>query len=137
MMPRPMLVMNRLDAERVQRLIDTCDARNRSIAEILQAELLRAEIYDPEEMPADVISMNSRVRFTELTYGNAITRTLVFPHALAETPDGLSILAPVGAALLGLRVGDTIDWLLPDGRPTRLRVDAILWQPEAAKQYHR
>ena len=136
-MPRPMLVMNRLDAERLQHLIDTCDAHNRSVAEVLQAELLRAEIYDPEEMPGDVISMNSQFRFAELIYGNAITRTLVFPHALAETPDGLSVLAPVGAALLGLRVGEAIDWLLPDGRPTRLRVDAILWQPEAAKQYHR
>lgn len=136
-MPRPMLILNRLDAERLQHLIDTCESKDRSVAEILESELARAEVFDPEEMPPNVISMNSQFRFTELTYNNVITRTLVYPHALAETPDGLSIMAPVGAALLGLRTGDAIDWLLPDGHPTRLRVDAILWQPEAARQYHR
>lgn len=136
-MSRPVITLNRLDAERLQRLVDAATDKDLAVAEALEAELERAEVLDPEEMPSDVVSMNSQVRFTELTRNSEMTRTLVYPHALAETPDGLSIMAPVGAALLGLRVGDVIDWLLPDGRPTQLRVDAILWQPEAAKQYHR
>ncbi|MEC9482565.1 MAG: nucleoside diphosphate kinase regulator [Halomonas sp.] len=135
-MPRPLLILNRLDAERLQHLIDTCPGKDRAVAEVLEAELLRAEIFEPEEMPPDVVSMNTQVRFIEMTYARAITRTLVYPHALAGTPDGLSIMAPVGAALLGLSI-DVIDWLLPDGRPTQIKVDAILWQPEAARQYHR
>ncbi|SHE40041.1 regulator of nucleoside diphosphate kinase [Modicisalibacter ilicicola DSM 19980] len=133
---RPVLVVNRLDAERLQRLIDTAAHRD-VVAEALEAELERAEVVEPEEIPADVVSMNSQVRFTELGRGTELTRTLVYPHALADTPDGLSVMAPVGAALWGLKVGETIDWELPNGRRIQLRVDAILWQPEAARQYHR
>lgn len=136
-MQRPVITLNRLDAERLQRLIDAATDKDRSVAEALEAELERAEVIEPEDMPADVVSMNSQVRFTELSRQSELTRTLVYPHALAETPDGLSIMAPVGAALLGLRVGDVIDWTLPGGQSTQLRIDAILWQPEAARQYHR
>ncbi len=136
-MQRPVITLNRLDAERLQRLIDAATDKDRSVAEALEAELERAEVLEPEDMPADVVSMNSQVRFTELSRQSELTRTLVYPHALAETPDGLSIMAPVGAALLGLRVGDVIDWTLPGGQSTQLRIDAILWQPEAARQYHR
>lgn len=136
MTQRPPLIINRLDAERLQRLIDEA-GRDRDVAEALQAELLRGEVYDPEEMPGDVVSMNSQVLFTDLARQRRIIRTLVYPRSLAETDDGISVMAPVGAALLGLRVGDVIDWPLPDGEPARLRIEAILWQPERAGQFHR
>nr|WP_298410474.1 nucleoside diphosphate kinase regulator [uncultured Halomonas sp.] len=136
-MSRPVIVVNRLDAERLQRLIDTTSHKDAAVAEALEVELERAEVMDPTEIPADVVSMNSQVRFTELSRNTQLTRTLVYPHALANTPEGLSVMAPVGAALLGLKAGETIDWSLPDGRRIQLRVDEILWQPEAAKQYHR
>nr|WP_299240616.1 nucleoside diphosphate kinase regulator [uncultured Halomonas sp.] len=136
-MSRPVIVVNRLDAERLQRLIDTTTQKDAAVAEALEVELERAEVMDPTEIPADVVSMNSQVRFTELSRNTQLTRTLVYPHALANTPEGLSVMAPVGAALLGLKAGETIDWSLPDGRRIQLRVDEILWQPEAAKQYHR
>lgn len=136
-MSRPVITLNRLDAERLQRLIDNATEKDLAVAEALEAELERAEVLEPEEMPADVVSMNSQIRFTDLSRNSALTRTLVYPHALKDTPDGLSVLAPVGAALLGLKVGDVLDWSLPDGRPAQLRIDAILWQPEAARQYHR
>lgn len=136
-MQRPVITVSRLDAERLQRLVDAAAEKDYAVAEALEVELERAEVLEPEEMPADVVSMNSRVRFTELTRNSELTRTLVYPHALADSEDGLSVMAPVGAALLGLRAGDMIDWTLPDGRTTHLRVDAILWQPEAAGQYHR
>lgn len=136
-MSRPVIVVNRLDAERLQRLIDTTSHKDAAVAEALEVELERAEVVDPAEIPADVVSMNSQVRFTELSRNAQLTRTLVYPHALADTPEGLSVMAPVGAALLGIKAGETIDWALPDGRRIQLRVDEILWQPEAAKQYHR
>ncbi|EPC00429.1 hypothetical protein L861_14240 [Litchfieldella anticariensis FP35 = DSM 16096] len=137
MQTRPDIIINRLDAERLQHLIDNAEEKDMSVATALEAELLRGEIIEPEEMPMDAVSMNSQVRFTDLSRNRQIVRTLVYPHGLSSTPDAISILAPIGAAMLGLRTGDTIDWQLPDGSVSQLRIDEILWQPEREKQYHR
>ncbi|PAU78533.1 nucleoside diphosphate kinase regulator [Halomonas salipaludis] len=137
MSSRPKIIINRLDAERLQRLIDAASDKDLAVAESLEAELERGEVVDPEQIPADVVSMNSQVQFTDLGRSRQLVRTLVYPRSLAESADGLSVMAPIGAALLGLRVGDVIDWPLPDGSETRLRIDAILWQPEREGQFHR
>lgn len=136
-MSRPSITINRLDAERLQRLIENASKNNYVIAEALELELDRCELVEPEEIPSDVVSMNSKIMFTDLSRNKQMTRTLVYPHALSENEDGLSVMAPIGAALLGLRVGDVIDWPLPGGEPVDLRIDAIVWQPEAAKQYYK
>lgn len=137
MATRPPIIINRLDAERLQRLIDEADDKDLAVARSLEEELARGEVVDPEEIPEDVVSMCSQVQFTDLDRNRQIIRTLVYPHALATTEDGISVMAPVGAALLGLRIGDTIDWPLPGGREVQLRIDAILWQPEREGQFHR
>lgn len=136
MVQRPLLIINRLDAERIERLIDDAET-GLEVAEALEAELERAEILDPEDMPADVVSMNSQVEFTDVGKNRRFTRTLVYPHSLATTEEGISVMAPVGAALLGLRVGDTIEWPLPGGQAATLRIESILWQPERQGQLHR
>jgi regulator of nucleoside diphosphate kinase len=61
----------------------------------------------------------------------------VYPHALESVPDAISVMAPIGAALIGLKVGDVIDWPLPNNTQVSLRIDAIFWQPEREKQFHR
>ena len=137
MSSRPPIIINRRDAERLQRLIDDASDKDLFVAEALEEELERGEVIDPEEIPDDVVSMNSRVQFTDLTRSRQMIRTLVYPHALATTEDGISVMAPVGAGLIGLRVGEVIDWTLPDGHQVQLRVDAVLWQPEREKQFHR
>ncbi|MGM0703234.1 MAG: nucleoside diphosphate kinase regulator [Pseudomonadota bacterium] len=137
MTSRPPIIINRLDAERLQRLIDVASGESLAVAELLEEELARGEVIDPEEIPADTVSMNSQVQFTDLTRGRQMIRTLVYPHALAATEDGISVMAPIGAALIGLRVGDVIDWPLPGGGEAQLRIDAILWQPEREGQFHR
>jgi regulator of nucleoside diphosphate kinase len=76
--------------------------------------------------------MNSRVRFVDEGSGVESEITLVFPGQADVESNRISVLAPVGSALLGLSVGDTIDWPLPTGRSRRLRVVAITYQPEAA-----
>lgn len=136
-MSRPIIIINRLDAERLQRLIDNANDKDLAVAESLDTELERGEVVEPAEIPGDVVSMNSQVQFSDLKRNKQIVRTLVYPHALAETEDGLSVMAPIGAALLGLRVGDMIDWTLPDGSEAKLRIDAVLWQPEREGQLHR
>lgn len=137
MSSRPKIIINRLDAERLQRLIDQASEKDHFVADCLEEELERGEVINPEEMPHDVVSMNSQVQFTDLARNRQMTRTLVYPHALADTEDGISVMAPIGAGLIGLRVGDETEWPLPNGEVARLRIDAILWQPEREGQLHR
>ncbi|HDZ45740.1 hypothetical protein LCGC14_0098570 [marine sediment metagenome] len=134
---RPPLLINRLDAERLQRLIDDASEKDQAVADMLENELSRGVVVDPQEIPENVVSMNSQVQFTDLTRDKQMIRTLVYPHALSSTEDGLSVMAPIGASLIGLKVGDIIDWPLPNNSQTLLRIDAVLWQPEREGQFHR
>jgi regulator of nucleoside diphosphate kinase len=76
--------------------------------------------------------MNSVVRFADEESGKESEVTLVFPGSADVEKQRISVLAPIGSALLGLSVGDSIDWPLPDARTRRLRVVAVTYQPEAA-----
>lgn len=136
-MSRPAIIINDLDAERLDRLLEQPQYATLPVAQALNAELDRAEMCSPENIPADVVTMNSRVKFRDLTSGEEHVRTLVYPANLTDSDNHLSVMAPVGAALLGLRVGDTINWILPNGNQTNLEVMALEFQPEAAGELHR
>jgi regulator of nucleoside diphosphate kinase len=97
----------------------------------LAAELERAEVVSPRDMPADVITMNSKVLLTDITTGEALELTLVYPQDSTTDVNDISVLAPIGTAMIGYRVGDVIEWDTPDGK-TSLKVEKILYQPEAA-----
>lgn len=103
----------------------------------MNEELDLAEILPSEDIPSDVVTMNSRVRFRDLKTNEEHTRTLVYPAAMQDSKEQLSLMAPLGAALLGLRVGNTINWQLHNGTETRVEVLELLYQPEAAGEYHR
>ena len=130
----PPLVISRLDCERLEPLLDAAGA---DAYPELRAELERSELREPADMPGDVISMNSHVRFRDLDSGVERDITLVYPRDADGSGRNVSILAPVGSALLGLRIGQAIDWPMPGGRATRLEVVGIDYQPEAAGDYHR
>ncbi|AIR61223.1 nucleoside diphosphate kinase regulator [Cedecea neteri] len=136
-MSRPAIIINELDAERLDRLLEQPQYAKAPVAEALNAELDRAEMCSPEKMPPDVVSMNSRVEFRDLSTQEVHVRTLVYPANLTDSDNQLSVMAPVGAALLGLRVGDSINWTLPNGSQTHLEVLALQYQPEAAGEFHR
>ena len=136
-MSRPAIIINELDAERLDRLLEKPQYAKTPVADMLNSELDRAEMCTPEEMPADVVSMNSRVKFRDLSSREAFVRTLVYPANLTDSDNQLSVMAPVGAALLGLRVGDTINWELPNGNNTYLEVLELQYQPESAGEFHR
>ncbi len=91
---RPPLLINRLDADRLQRLIDNATDKDQMVAELLQDELSRGEVVDPEDIPDNVVSMNSQIQFTDLTRNQQMVRTLVYPHSLSTTKDAISIMAP-------------------------------------------
>ncbi|RIK97211.1 MAG: nucleoside diphosphate kinase regulator [Proteobacteria bacterium] len=129
----PTLRVSRFDLERLERLLDRLG--DSPDYDRLREELDRAEVLEPQEMPADVVTMNSRVRFADVDSGEESEISLVFPRHADPEAGRISILAPVGSALLGLSVGATIEWPVPDGRKRRLRVVAIAYQPEAAGDF--
>ena len=125
------------DHHRLSALIESTRERNGVDIQYLnklEAELDRAEIVDPKEIPANVITMRSRVRLKDLVTGEANTYSLVFPTEADFNEGKISILAPVGTAILGYKSGDTIEWSVPSGL-RRIKVDEILYQPEAAGDY--
>jgi len=95
----------------------------------LQAELRRAGIVDSADVPADVVTMGSTVRLRDLDDGNVETYTLVYPEHANIAESKLSILAPIGTAILGYRVGDIVRWRVPSGK-CRLQIEEVLYQPE-------
>ena len=136
---RPPLLLSRLDAERIEELLEQPQYRSLN-TDALRGELERAEVVEPADLPRDVISMNStaQVRVDDAELGvHEHELTLVYPRDADGSANKVSIFAPVGSALLGLRTGDTIDWPLPGGRSARLQVLAIRYQPEAAGELHR
>ena len=106
------------------------DYRNSPYITLLRGELDRAVIVPPRQIPADVITMNSRVLLTDLSTDDRMELTLVFPEDAGKNTDNVSILAPIGTAMIGYRVGDVFDWDTPDG-PVNLRVEKVVYQPEA------
>lgn len=95
----------------------------------LQAELLRAKVVDSSEVPPDVITMESTVRLRDLDTGEVETYTLVYPEQANIAKSRLSILAPIGTAIIGYRAGDVVRWPVPSGT-RRLQVEEVLFQPE-------
>ena len=99
--------------------------------ESLAAELERAEIVEDAKIPSDVITMHSRVLVQDLGTGAHRIYTLVFPNEADLALDKVSVLAPLGTALLGYRTNDIIAWNMPGGT-RRLFVKEVLFQPEAS-----
>ncbi|SDQ02177.1 nucleoside diphosphate kinase regulator [Ectopseudomonas guguanensis] len=131
----PTITITRLDLQRLERLLDSLDEFGPG-AQALQAELDRADVVGHDEVPAGVVTMNSRVHCREESSGKDYHLTLVYPQD-AGGEGTVSILAPVGSALLGLSVGQHIDWPVPGGKQLKLTLLAVEYQPEAAGEYDR
>ena len=131
----PTITITRLDLQRLERLLDSLDEFGPG-AQALQAELDRAEVVGHDEVPAGVVTMNSRVHCREESSGKDYHLTLVYPED-AGGEGKVSILAPVGCALLGLSVGQHIDWPAPGGKQLKLTLLEVEYQPEAAGEYDR
>lgn len=127
----PPLILSSHDVRRLEALLATPAGAASPMAARLEDELARADVREPGAMPADVVTMHSEV--TCMDEGSGVERrlTLVYPGESVGDAARVSVLAPVGAALLGLSVGQAIEWPMPDGRSARLRVTAVLDQPEA------
>lgn len=134
---RPKLIVSSLDADRLDKLLDSLPEGTFPGKSDLQAELERAEIVEPRDVPPTVVTMNSTVRFRVESSSEEFTLTLVYPRDMDSSSGKISILAPVGSALLGLSQGDEIEWPRPGGGVLRVRIEDIVYQPERAGELHR
>lgn len=121
---KPAITMTRSDHERLSRLAETWSVRNPNVADELLAELDRARVVDEGRISAEVIRMGSTLRFTS-DLGEDRLVTLVFPGEADIAQGKVSILTPIGTALIGLKVGQSIDWTARDGRVHRLTVESV------------
>jgi len=118
-----------VDKQKLKKIIDdVIDDKNKEYKE-LDAELARAEVVGINQLPADVITMNSRVLL--LLDGIEEEVSLVYPHEADVSQNMISVLSPVGIAILGYREGDTVEWRVPSGI-IKVEVKKVLYQPEAA-----
>ncbi len=134
---RPHIVISSRDAERLEALLDSLPKGSFPGKEELESELQRAEIVEPNEIPPTVITMNSTVKFRVESSAQQFTLTLVYPKDMDSSSEKISILAPVGSALIGLAVGDSIEWPKPGGGMLRVCVEDVIYQPERSGEYHR
>ena len=116
------LIVSKLDYQQLMKLIEQEDT---PAAEALDIELGRAELVEENKLPADAVSMGSVVTFTDLDSQEEKTISLVYPHEADVTNMKISILSPVGSALIGLRIGGNIDWPVPRGKVRRLKVIGV------------
>ena len=132
----PNITITNRDAARLETLLEGLPAGSFAGLKALEDELYRATLVDPEEIPPTVVTMNSTVEFINDQSGQKFEMTLVYPDAVSGS-ETVSIFAPVGSALLGLSVGQSISWQMPGGRELNLRVLQVVRQPEAMGEYHR
>jgi regulator of nucleoside diphosphate kinase len=132
------IYITQYDFQRLRSLINEAshtEYRGSDYIESLEKELEAATIVAPKEVPPDVITMNTRVKVLDLDSRDEWEYTLVFPEDADLEKDKISVLAPIGTAMLGYRVGDTIECKVPAGL-LKLQVKEILYQPEASGDYH-
>ncbi len=130
---RQHLIITKTDLERLQPVLDQHDT---PASDSLASELHRAVIVESRAVPPDVVTMNSDVVYEDLATGVRRHVKVVYPKDSDASRGHVSVLAPIGSALLGLRVDQTIDWQVPSGTK-RIRVLEIRYQPEASGDFQR
>lgn len=136
MAANPKLIVSSLDADRLEALMESLPGNAFPGRAELEAELARAQIVAPEDVPPTVVTMNSTVTFEVDSTAEQFNLTLVYPRDVDAQGGRISILAPVGSALLGLSKGDEIEWPKPGSGKLQVRIKDITYQPERAGDFH-
>ena len=137
-MTRRTIHVTEYDMQRLRKLLEGTqrwNQKDRAYLEHLEDELDRAVTIPSEKIPPDVVTMNSQMRVKDLDTEKEMEIQLVFPSEADFERGKISILAPIGTALIGYRAGDTVEWRVPSGT-RRLKIEDVTYQPEAAGDYH-
>lgn len=135
-MNKKRIILNSRDFARLKKVVN--DARSNGgnqYIKNLDSELSDALLLEPEKIPPDVITMNTKVQFTDVEESEEFVYTIVYPEEADLEQGRLSILAPIGTALIGYRVGDEVAWEVPAGIK-KFRIEKIIYQPEANGDFH-
>ena len=133
-MNQPSIFITTKDAGKLRKLIREAyhsEYRGSDYLKELAEEMEKASIVNPDQIPADVITLNSTARLVDQETNEEMVYTLVFPEDADISQGRISVLAPIGTAMLGYKTGDMFEWETPGGKRT-LRVQKILYQPEAS-----
>jgi regulator of nucleoside diphosphate kinase len=134
---KPQIVLTSQDLDRLEALLESLPSNAFPGKEELRGELDRAEIVEPDQIPPSVVTMNSTVRFHIDLSGEDFCLTLVYPKDVDGSGEKISILAPVGSALLGLSTGNEIEWPRPGGGTIKVRIVEVVYQPEREGKFYR
>ena len=132
------IYVTNFDFQRLKELLKVAKEfkyQNRDDLKKLEQELERATIVDPRDVPPDVVTMNSQMELLDLDTNEKTALTLVFPSDANIDRGKISIIAPIGTAILGYRVGDIVTWQVP-ARERRIKIQKILYQPEDSGDYN-
>ncbi len=132
------ITLNSLDLTRIQTCLKEAmqvNAISKMEAATLIKEIQSASVVDPESIPSNVVTMNSIVQISFLNTKKTVEFQIVYPNQANVKENKISIFSPIATALIGYKVGDEIDWVVPAGI-TKIKIDAIVYQPEAAGHYN-
>ncbi len=118
----PKLILSQEDFQKLSQLLLSA---SRDTAQLLEEELGRASVVTPDKVPRDAVTMNSTVKFVDQDSGKETVVTLVYPHEANIQEQKISVLSPIGSALIGLRVGQSINWPMPNGTERNLKVISV------------
>lgn len=133
-MTKPSIILSEQDLRRLETMLEH-QSKLTPTMEHLEDELARAQIVAPKDVPVNVVSMNAKVLVTIAPAIEPTEITLVYPHDFRGDKGQVNILAPVGAAILGLAEGQEIEWPQPDGHTMKVKIEKVLYQPERAGDY--
>ena len=133
-MAKPKIIISEQDLNRLETMLEHQPKLTPTMMQ-LEDELARADVVSPQEIPANVVTMNARVLITIAPAKEATEITLVYPHDFRGDKGQVNVVAPIGAAILGLAEGQLIEWPQPDGNLMQVKIEKVLYQPEREGNY--
>ncbi|MBJ9954899.1 MULTISPECIES: nucleoside diphosphate kinase regulator [unclassified Acinetobacter] len=133
-MTKPNIIISEQDLHRLETMLEH-QSKLTITMQHLEDELARAEVVAPHAVPANVVTMNAKVLITIAPSTEATEITLVYPHDFRGDKGQVNVVAPVGAAILGLAEGQEIEWPQPDGHLMKVKIEKVLYQPEREGDY--
>ena len=133
-MAKPTIIISQQDLQRLETMLDH-QAKLSPTMQHLEDELARADVVAPQDVPANVVTMNARVLIVIAPAVEAMEITLVYPHDFRGDKGQVNVIAPIGAAILGLAEGQEIEWPQPDDHLMKVKIEKVLYQPEREGDY--
>ena len=133
-MNKPQIIISEQDLNRLETMLDH-QMKLSPTMQHLEDELARADVVSPQDIPANVVTMNARVKITIAPSTESTEITLVYPHDFKGEAGQVNVIAPIGTAILGLTEGQQIEWQQPDGQLMKVKIEKVIYQPEREGDY--